>query len=62
MAYFETRIMIVNGGLVLTSSIFVLQAHNGMVDNEKDIEPNLMAMLFWNDFEIKLNEIFISHN
>lgn len=33
--YFETRIMIVNGGLVLNGSIFVLQACNGMVDNAK---------------------------
>jgi hypothetical protein len=33
-AYFETRIMIANGGLVLNGSIFVLQAGNGMVDNE----------------------------
>jgi hypothetical protein len=34
-AYFETRIMIANGALVLNGSIFVLQAHNGMVDNAK---------------------------
>jgi hypothetical protein len=27
--------MIVNGGLVLNGSIFVLQACNGMVDNAK---------------------------
>lgn len=33
-AYFETRIMIANGGLVLNGSIFVLQACNGVVDNE----------------------------
>lgn len=34
-AYFETRIMIVNCGLVLNGSNFVLQACNGMVDNAK---------------------------
>jgi hypothetical protein len=27
--------MIANGALVLNGSIFVLQAHNGMVDNAK---------------------------
>ncbi len=59
-AYFETRIMIVNCGLVLNGSIFVLQGCNGMVDSAKG--PNLMVMLLWNDFNIKLNEIFTSHN
>jgi hypothetical protein len=37
-AYFETRIMIANGGLVLNGSIFVLQACNGMVDNEFSVK------------------------
>jgi hypothetical protein len=34
-AYFETRIMIANGGLVLNGSIFVLQGCNGMMNNAK---------------------------
>ncbi len=34
-AYFETRIMIVNCGLVLNGSIFVLQRCNGIVDSAK---------------------------